>query len=267
MEPDAAKAYLMPLVMGPVFDLGDAPGAVYEVTRGLAASFRTDRDAVRPLVPSIFEIPDEATVTVGFGDHSGFDVMAGRGYRVAYVGVSASFRGEEESADGLYIVVMWETDALPILLGRELIGIPKIGAEITALGDEIGEGCEAIASTWGHEVLRLEVAGLREQGRIVRRTATKRVNATPWLGYKHIPSLDGPPDASYPMVVWNEVRLDRLFLGTEATVGFGDATASEIGQLSRVGDALRGVPLGELAFASRSLGSAVLRIDRSHRLR
>lgn len=263
---DSSQVYSMPLIMGPLFDQAARPGRVYGRVESLAATFRTERDAVRPLVPDCFVIPDEPAITVSFGDHDLIDFMAGGGYRVAYAGVTARHDGEE-ATEGLHILVMWENETVPIVTGREMIGIPKLHAEITPIRETAQNTLRASASVWGHEVMRLEANGLKEQNLMVRRTAQKRVNATPWLGYKHVPSFEGPPDVSYPMVVWNEIELRELWLGEGAFVGFGDADESDLGQLAAIPRALRSLPIGELMFASHARGSAVLALDRSHRLR
>ncbi len=265
MKLDPAKVYSMPLIMGPVFDRETRPGRVYGAAESISATFRTDPDAVRDLVPECFQIPDAATVTIAFGDYDRVDFMAGDGYRVAYVGVAARFEGQE-AVDGLCILVVWEDRAVPIVLGRELIGIPKIHGDITAIRAATDDNLRASASVWGHEVVRLEVRGCKEQNVLVRRTAEKRVNSFPWLGYKHIPSIDGPPDASYPMIVWNEVSIDELWLGDEASVMFGTAGEEDLGALAGITRSLRTLPLGELVFASHVKGSAVLAINRSRRL-
>jgi len=263
---DPAKVYSMPLIMGPVFDREGRPGRVYGEVETISYTFRTDADAVRDLVPECYSVPDEATATVTFSNSNRVDFMAGDGYRVAYVGVSARYEGGETAA-GLCILVMWENRTVPIFTGRELIGIPKIHADITSIRGMTGDVLRASAAMWGHEVMRLEVAGCKEQNLIARRTAQKRINTTPWLGYKHIPSLDGPPDASYPMIVWNDVVVDRLWLGETGSVGFGSAGEDDVGQLAGVTRALRTLPVGETVFAAHVRGSAVLRLDRSRRLR
>jgi len=265
MELDPSAIYSMPLITGPLFDQKTRPGRVYGELVSLSATFKTDPEAVRRLVPDSFTIPESATVTVSFGDNNRVDFMAGGGYRIGYVGVSARFEGAE-TVDGLYILVMWENQTLPIVTGREMIGIPKLHADITSIRSVEEGSLRATAAVWGHEVMRIEVGGLREQNLIVRKTAQKRVNAIPWLGYKYIASFDGPPDASYPMVVWNDIQLDQLWLGDRGSVGFGIADNSDIDQLAAIPAALRTLPLGELEFASYAEGSAILRLDRSHRL-
>jgi len=54
------------------------------------------------------------------------DFLAGRGYRIATVMVSARFDGEKDHEDGNYIMVMFEDDTLPIIGGREQLDVPKI---------------------------------------------------------------------------------------------------------------------------------------------
>ena len=265
MEIATTKVYEMPLIMGPIFGQADRPSNVYGRIEMLNVTLQTEQDSVRRLVPECFIVPDEPTLSIVFGDHDQVDFMAGNGYRVAYIGVSARHEGEEV-VDGLHILVMWENRTLPILLGRELIGIPKMYADISPIRNLVGGSLRATASVWGHEVMRLEIGGLKEQNLVVRRTAQKRVNAVPWLGYKHISAIDGPPDASYPMVVWNDVEIEELSLGDAWSVSFGSAGEDDLGIPAGITTALRQLPLGEMLFASHLRGSAVLRIDRSHRL-
>jgi acetoacetate decarboxylase len=265
MKLDDSQVYSLPLIMGPIFERETRPGRVYGEVESLAATFKTDRDAVIPLVPDCYAVPTDATVTISFGDYNRVDFMAGDGYRVGYVGVSAGFRGEL-AVDGLCILVMWENRTVPIVSGREMIGIPKLAADITSIREVDDGTLHATASVWGHEMLRIEAEGFHDQNAMVRRTAQKRVNSTPWLGYKYIPSFDGPPDASYPMVVWNEVKLEHLQFADHASIGFGQATKEDVAQLAGITRSLRTLPLGDLVFATHARGSAELRLDRSHRL-
>jgi acetoacetate decarboxylase len=265
MKLDPSKIYAMPLIMGAIHDRDARPGRVYGEVESLSLTFRTDAGAARALVPECFSIPDDPTMTVAFGDYNRVDFMAGDGYRVAYVGVSARFAGQE-TVDGLCILVMWENRTLPIVMGREMIGIPKIYGDITSIRTVGKDRLRATASTWGHEVARLEMVGAKEQNALVRNTAQKRVNASPWLGYKYIPAFDGPPDASYPMVVWNEVKIDHLWLGKGGSVEFGTAGEDDLDVPAAVTRALRSLPVGDLVVAAYSRGSVVLRLDKSRRL-
>jgi hypothetical protein len=68
------------------------------------------------------------------------------------------------------------------------------------------------------------------------------------------------------MVVWNEVELAALWFAETAQIGFGSADEADIGQLAGIPRALAAIPLGDLVFGSRAKGSAVLALNRSHRL-
>lgn len=69
------------------------------------------------------------------------------------------------------------------------------------------------------------------------------------------------------MIVWNEVGVDRLLFAQRRLVRFGTPDEEDIGQLAGITRALRMLPIGDMVLATHAQGSAVLRIDRSHRLR
>lgn len=125
--------------------------------------------------------------------------------------------------------------------------------------------CEA--SLWGHLLFGIELAKPRKQNAIVRLVANRMVNARPWLGYKYIPSLDGPPDADYPTITWNNTKIDELYFSKTAEIFLGAADPAEIGDTGRVVAAIRSLPIIKLERAAHFRGSAVLRYDLSRRLR
>ena len=69
------------------------------------------------------------------------------------------------------------------------------------------------------------------------------------------------------MVVWNEVGIDRLWLGDGGALEFGSADEDDLGQQAVVIRALRTLPIGDIVLAAHVRGSVVLRLDRSRRLR
>ena len=71
----------------------------------------------------------------------------------------------------------------------------------------------------------------------------------------------------YPMIVWNEVEVDRLLFAQRGSARFGTPDEDDIGQLTGITRSLRTLPIGDMVLATHARGSAVLRIDRSHRLR
>ena len=267
MKLDPSKYYRMPLIMGPMFDRTEVPSFAYPQVQVLALQYLTSADAIEPLLPQCFRPAEEPLVTILFAEHNGLDFMAGAGYRLAAFQVAARFDGEQDHVKGDYILVMFENQTWPILGGREDLGVPKLFADISPIR-RLPDGtlrCEA--SLWGHFLFGLDVTSLKIQPGLVRRVAARRINARPWLAYKYIPSLDGPPDADYPTITQNDNKIERLWLAKSGSLRFGNAELDDVGHLKPLLDALATLPVLEPVQALHYFGSAVLRYDLSHRLR
>jgi acetoacetate decarboxylase len=258
MKLDDDKIYAMPLIMGQLFDQAERPGNVYSKVENLILQFKTDREAVLPLVPDCYQIGPEPIATVTFGDYDGVDFMSGGGYRTATFGVSAGFEGDQDQVVGQHILVMFENRTLPILGGREQLGVPKAFADISSVRLQSDQSFRSHASLWGHLVFGLEVAPLKKQNAVIRAGANREFNKYPWLCYKYIPRFDGRPDASYPTVVWNSVKVDELWMGEKGKVLFGDAGEEDISYGSLVLRALKSIPVLEVTRTVRMRGSAEL---------
>lgn len=266
MRLDPDKYYRMPLIMGPLFDRQTAR-LPYRRVEVVAIQYLTDPEAITPLLPDCYQVAAKPMVTVLFGYNDGLDFMAGGSYRLAAVQVAATFAGERDHIEGDYILVMFEDQTWPIIGGREDLGVPKLYADISPIKILPDGHLRCEASLWGHLLFGIELATPRRQNAIVRMVASRMVNARPWLAYKYIPSLDGPPDADYPTSTWNDTKIDQLWFSTSGSVFCGEAAAQDVGHASPVVDALRALPILELDRALHFRGSAVLRYDLSRRLR
>lgn len=256
----------MPLIMGPLAH-GQNGRLAYRSVEVLALQYLTDASAIPALVPACYRPADEPLVTVYFGYYDGLDFMAGGGYRVAAAQVAVRYDGEQDHVEGDYVLVMYEDRTWPIIGGREDLGIPKLYADMSSIKVMPNGHLRCEASQWGHLLFGLDVAPLKKQNWLVRTIASQRLNARPWLGYKFIPSLDGPPDADYPTISKNDVRVERLWLGKSGTITYGTAGREDIWHSKPIVDALRTLPVQRVVQALRFQGSAVLRYDLSRRLR
>jgi len=263
---DPTKYYSMPLIMGPVANR-ERLVYVYGDVRTFAMQYETDSDAIEVLLPNCYRPAQKPTVTVMFGYNNSVDFMAGGGYRIATVQVAARFDGEQDHVEGDYILVMFENETTPIIGGREQLGIPKIYADISAARTLSTGYLRCEASLMGHFLLGMDLAPLKKQNALVRRVATGRINERPWLAYKYIDSLDGPPDADYPTISWNNTKIDKLWLGSSGRIFFGDPSEEDVGIIKRVVDALKTLPIRRVTQTFRMSGSSVLRYDLSRRLR
>ena len=257
---------MMPLIMGPIARNYREAGAYYREREMLALQYRTDPQAIEPLLPSCFKQRGEPIVTVAFIDNNGVDFMAGRGYRIATAMLQVGFEGKEHRSEGYYPLAMFENDTLPILLGRELLGVHKMFADISSIRVLANGNLRCEASLWGHLLFGIEVGSLTEQDKTVRETAARRAGDLCLMGYKYIPSPDGPADAAYPVSTPSDVKYDQLWLGGSGELFFGEACESDIALTASIIKGLKTLPVVEVVGASRTRGSTVLRVDLSHRL-
>jgi hypothetical protein len=94
MKLDSTGYYRMPLIMGPLWR-GKIPQFSYPQTEVIALQYLTETDAIASLLPDCFKPGKEPIVTVLFGYYNGLYFMAGGGYSVAAVQVSARFDGNK----------------------------------------------------------------------------------------------------------------------------------------------------------------------------
>ncbi|MEW5938123.1 MAG: acetoacetate decarboxylase family protein [Chloroflexota bacterium] len=268
MNIDRTKINLMPLIRGPLWDQKTRPSHCYARTESLILQYETDPGAIPPLLPEPFKPGKSPTVNVLFVDNNGVDFMAGGGYRLAAITVAAQFDGEAGHLAGDYVLVMPENSALPIITGREWIGMPKFFADITSIRIVDGGHLKCEASLWGHLLFGIDIAPpLREQNALIRKAASVQSSKTPAFGYKYIASFDGPPDADYPTIMWNDIDLEHLRLGKDGEFYLGNPTEQDIGDFKPIMDALRSLPVRRINQTAYSRGSMVLRNDKNGRLR
>lgn len=267
MKLDQTKLYQMPFIMGPQYNKEPLPGLSYPQTENVAIQYQTSYEAARSLVPECYTLDENPIVTVVFSYHDGLEFLAGNGYAFATFQISAKFTGEHHQIEGDYIPIMFENQTLPILGGREYLGVPKLFANIPPKKIMANGNIRCEASFWGHFLFGIELSHLKKQNRVVKAVASKQINNRPWLAYKYIPSLDGPPDADYPTTTRNDVKINDIWMGKHGKVYFGSPTKDDIATVVNVVDALRTLKMIKIEQTLHFQGSAVLRFDQSYRLR
>jgi hypothetical protein len=145
--------------------------------------------------------------------------------------------------------------------------VPKLYSNISPIKTLPNGHLRCEASLWGHLLFGLDLVPLKKQNAVVRLVADKMVNGRPWLAYKYIPSLDGPPDADYPTTSKNDTKIEQLWMGKSGEMYFGDITSEDVGHTKAVIDALKTLPVRTLTQTLHFRGSSALRYDISRRLR
>ena len=255
MQIDRTKINMMPLIMGPLYEPRRRLCPVYCDVESLLLQYKSDPDAIRALLPECYAPAAEPIVTVGFMDARSVDFLAGNGYRLASVSVSARYDGNEDHLDGRYVLVMFENDTTAIVTGREQYGIPKVYADITPVRTVDPQHLRCEASLWGHLILGIDVTTpLKSQNAVIRKAAAHRSSNNAIFGYKYIPAVDDPPDADYPMVMWVDYQFDDLWLGSEGELYFGEVSRKDIGHFYPLVEALKSLPVRSVIMTSRARG-------------
>ena len=264
MHLDPNKIYMMPLILGPAADRNK--GTTYESVEMLSLQYKTNYDSAKELLPECYKLENDPTATIAFCFYDGVDYMAGRGYNIVFVAINAKFTGKTEKLDGDYVIVILENDAVPIITGREFLGAPKIFADIPSPEVSSDGTFKCQASLWGNLLLEAEFGPMKKQNMVIRKMGERMLSSRPWMTYKYIPSLEGKPDADYPVANWSDTRMDELWLGESGNISLGNPTMASIGVFKKVVDALESLPVLEINQVSHWKGSQILRHDRSRRL-
>lgn len=252
----------MPVLMGPPSARGVAHYGRVDV---VAAQWRLHRDLLAGLLPDCFlpvvDGPEQSgLLTVAFADNQGVEFMAGRGYRVASVLVRAAFE-KQEGPQGDFVVAMFEDDTLPIVLGRELLGLPKLFADIS-IEDRPDSSMVCEASLWGQTLFCLETGPL-----VPRENLPEQLPPPPpLLGMRSFPDPVSGELFGEPLLTPVESTPREMALGTEATVQWGFAGRGEVACVAGLLDALRTLAVDEPVVVVRNVMSRVLRTDQIERL-
>jgi len=159
----------------------------YDDVTAIDISYLTDGEMLSRYVPDAFEMI-EPVITVGYQKCCGIHWMGGGSYSL--IALMTPVRHIASGTEGVYVLVIWENKAAPILGGREETGMPKIFADIP--DHHFLEGhITANASHEGRVFLELELdleEALTDE-ELSAMTAAGRINQ---MGWRYIPNLGRP---------------------------------------------------------------------------
>lgn len=179
----------MPAHFGPSAAGWDGKVAHYEDNTALVVMYETERDAVSALLPPGFAATDPPTISVSFVMCRGVDFMAGGGYNLVAVNVSATYKGKQNETEGNFALVLWENDFMPIVVGREVLGAPKLYADIPDAWMRNGKRGFTVSER-GTLLLEGEVSDLQKLDTDGIQAIVAQMEGKIWMGWKHIPSCD-----------------------------------------------------------------------------
>jgi Acetoacetate decarboxylase (ADC) len=248
--------YMMPFHFGSRAQKGSA---LYGDVTTIAVSYLTDRQKLSEYLPEPFEVGAEPLVSVSYAMNREVAWLAGGGYNLIGVNVSAVFKGKIDHLSGSYCLVMWENLTDPILTGREIQGIPKIYAEIPdhTIFNGIWSTC---ASYRGHKILDLKLKDLNPLPSDRVKEIEKMSREGNWMGWKYIPNTGGPgAEVSHATLFPTNATFDLAWSGT-GEVKWNRLTWEENPTQFHIVNALEELPILEYRSAVVLKGSSNLAV-------
>jgi acetoacetate decarboxylase len=261
--------YTMPFHFGPMTEGWDPLEKVahYEDVLVFAVRFLTDGAAVSSYLPPGFSVTEPAVLTVRYLQYVGSDFLAGGGYNVVGVDVSARFEGDEDRLEGDYALVLWENHGHAVITGREFGGAPKLMVDVPPHWSIDGRSGWH-ASENGTRLMEGEVWDLQPVPAELAKPMADQLRDRPWMGWKYVPSISGrSADVSYPTLM--RARLDELkeVRAGRGSVRFFETAFKQAPQSFRAASALAKLPLVQEAGAFMLRGSISLLFGESRPLR
>jgi acetoacetate decarboxylase len=182
------RAYLIPVTLTDPEKLLQKPIVHYENNTRYCITYLTDYDALARILPPGFSPTKEPTVMVNYTASLGIDYMAGRGYNLVGVDAFVRFDGETDHLEGCFAFVLWMDKYLPMAMGREIMGAPKILSHVPAMRLIDGRKCFSLSEE-GSLLIDGEFWGLKE---LSKNEITARLAAgggKQWLSWKYIPNV------------------------------------------------------------------------------
>lgn len=259
-----SKYQIIPLFMD-LDDYTNSKGVLYQEIKMVFITFKTDNKVLTKLLAPGFKTYDDTSVTMFFCESTGVEFMAGAGYRIAALNTNVEYQGKQDVVRGNYSLVMFENATMPILLGRELLGVPKLYADISPIYHHSDNSVRWETSIFGHLLFGLTVANFTAQNQSVVDNANTKPGM-PLLGYKNIPSPEGEA-LCYATATPTDAKISQIYVGENPQLYFGDPTHQNIGFLVSIIDKLKQLPILEITGAKMIITTETLRIDQTRMLK
>jgi len=229
------------------------------------ARFKTTAEAIRKLLPPELEPTEEPIIVFEFGYMTEIQWLAGRGYNMLQVKVSAKtvddFDGE--AIHGWFQPVLWENMCEPIISGREDIGWPKIYAELPTPRHSDGRW-NFIAAWDSFRFIELELAGLTA-------TDTAPPGTLPLVNHKYIPAMCQPDAAEVDFLLVTPVggpalRVIEHHSAQQAQLSINRARWEDMPTQFQIVNRLAEVPLLEVVQAGIFSSQGGNNLGNQHRI-
>jgi hypothetical protein len=202
--------------------------------------FETSAEAVSELMPRWFVPPSRPRIAVTYRRMIGMAWMGGRDYQIVSVRVTSTYTGDPEQVVRPFALVIWESDYAPVVAGRELMGAPKLVADIPPVeigGHDHGFECREYDTVLvSGRVHDLTPVGEEQVAR--RRSAAAAGGSYFW---KFIPGPGNVPDADYPVRISMTTPFVRMWEG-QGELEWGTPSVAQAPYSAKVVERLSSLP-------------------------
>ncbi|MBE5962977.1 MAG: acetoacetate decarboxylase [Lachnospiraceae bacterium] len=239
---DPKKIYHMPVFFGGTEFVPGMTSNVYDnVTINMTLACEARK--LKEYIPEEFELMSPSVILT-FCQLRAVEFMAGGGYNLIQIGVPVRYEGKENKLDGLFPLIIWENNAIPILGGREESGQPKVFADIQDL-HSYENRVFTNASYEGNKFLELEMKDMVpiSQSKLDKMNEeSKQLNI---FGYRCIPKVGEPGlELRQPILYPQQAYADYGWSG-KGVVDLYKLTAEQCPPYYHVVDQLKELPLKE----------------------
>lgn len=169
---DANSRYRMPVVFGSAVGPRQHPeGRMWKPEETgtmnsdwMRIAYRVDAAKLEKLLPPGFELRGEPILSVSCAWFRNLYWLAGRGYGILSLDFPVTYRGKDETIDGMFCPILWEGRPDAIMTGREELGFPKMFADFTEIDWDREAGRATCAASWlDHTFFDIELTDLVEE--------------------------------------------------------------------------------------------------------
>lgn len=208
---DADTLYAMPPFFGGT--PYPPPALRYADTLSLTVAYATDGVALARLLPPGFAL-QRPELLVSCINNRGVEWMGGSPYNLVAVNVPVRFEGDVDRLDGVFGLAVWENKATPIIAGREMLGVPKVFAEIEPLREFPAGETRSWSHYEGTRFLDIGLTGARAADTdevALLQAGLERIN---WFGWRYFPKIGAPGAAiSEPVVCPQDFTVREAWFG------------------------------------------------------
>ena len=219
MQLDPEASYFMPV------SIPQRPlkAGVFDNVFMIRVSCLSTTEALRGLLPEPFQPAEKPVVSVYYAQCPKVNFLAGAGYNMIGVDLATVFHGKQDVLEGDFSLVLWENQMNPVLRGREILGVPKLLADVPD-PQPSSERWQVHAAENGHVLMEMNATATPSDDTLLPQQLKAQLENHHWMGWRYIPNMNGVGAAlSQPTLIGRELQVHEAEK-VEGQIRFGDVT-------------------------------------------